>query len=222
MQRSGEDPYRARVTAAGSLLRARSAPSQSAPTPREARPGERLYECTRCGLRYYAAAAECPACLLQARLADRENRLAQVNRSLMSARNQLELLTQENQRLRAEVDVTEAMRECVPLIGPKDLTFIKSVLYRWRADKASLALKVTRPTPIEPLGSRGPNGQRVTGTANGFLVMVREHGSETHACTSIGGVVLASHYEQACRLGGSPYAMSALLRALSPLLVEGS
>lgn len=168
-------------------------------------PGRTRYACSKCDITYYVKSGpkpKCPVCEAQRRILELRNTMA-------AMRNQIEQLEGVNRRMAASLDLVTAMRDAVPLIGPDDLIFLKSVLYRYRAEASSIHLRITHGAAKRKSG-RPP--------ANGFLAVLRGGDPEAHTCTSIGGVAIAGYYEEALRASGVPTAMATIMRALNRTL----
>lgn len=159
------------------------------------------YSCAEHQIVYYTPKGgphTCPLCEV-------EDRLDQIQGSFVATRNELELLRRDNHNLKIQVDLVEAMREALGIISPEDLTFLKTVCYRWRSDRA-INLKVTHGKPAK---------KRDDPPCNGFLAQPRGGEPEAHRCDSAGGVALATYYEEAQQTVGGSQAMTLLIRALS-------
>lgn len=105
------------------------------------------------------------------------------------------------------------MSAALELTDSTDLTFLKDVIYRYREDKSSVNLKITH-------GAGPKRGRRAP--VNGFLALWRGGDEpEPHVCTSVGGVALASYYDEATRATGSAAALATLNRAMAPVLAAG-
>ena len=166
------------------------------------------YACSVCQITYYVPIkqkAHCPLC-------DAARRVTELQAAMTVVRNQLALREAEFVRLQTTVDLTQAMRNALDIAGEDDLTFLKSVLYRFRDDKASIGLRVTH-------GGRA-TVRATSAPVNGFLALPRGLEPEAHICTSIGGVAIAGYFDEAVRTAGTPFAMTVLIRALGLKLAE--
>lgn len=157
------------------------------------------YSCSTHAITYHTTDRKplCPMC-------DLENHTVDVQESLKKLANQVELLHAENKRLRTQVDLVDAMREAIDIIGRDDLMFLKTVLYQWKIDR-SIALKVTH----------GASRQSRKRAPNGFIAMPRDGDPLGYACTSLGGLAMAEYLEEAINTVGSAQAMVLLVRAMA-------
>ena len=160
------------------------------------------FSCSEHAITYYmpnGTKALCPAC-------DADRILAEMRKALDEVNNKNRMLHDENQRLRVQVDLVQAIRDAVEVTGTEDLMFLKTVLYQWKIDR-SIALKVT-------------HGRKKSRSAapNGFIAMPRGGEPEGYACTSIGGLAIAEYFEEAVNTVGSAQAMILLVRAMAKLL----
>jgi hypothetical protein len=170
------------------------------------------FACSGCQITYYVPLgkkAQCPLCAA-------ERRVEELQAALMVLKNQLEATENSASRLRSTVDITFAMREALDVTNDEDLTFLKSVLYRFRADKSSIGLRVTHGSA----GASPSNGRRQqVAPPNGFLALPRGGEPEAHLCSSVGGVAIAGYFEEAVRASGAPSAMVTIMRAVNQALI---
>lgn len=159
------------------------------------------YSCSECQIFYYmpeGAKPRCPLC--------EERRVTkQVRDALFQATNANHELQNELERLKVQVDTLTAMKTSLDLISVEDLTFIKSVVYRWQSNRGNVAMKPTHAVP-----KRGRKGAPL----DGFVAIFRDGETEVHQCNSVGGMALAGYLEEAVALGGSIKAMEVLARAV--------
>lgn len=158
------------------------------------------YEEHECGihdLKYKATRPGCPLCESQREIAN----LRSINKTLA---NEMTMKDEQLKQLQVNWDLLVAMRDAVDLVGEADLEFFKTVLYQWR-DEKSLGLKFTY----------GYDDNKKKKSVNGFIVLPRKGDPWGYACTSIGGLAIASYFEEACAARGSMEAMAILTRALS-------
>jgi len=163
--------------------------------------GQVKYSCSECRIFYYmseGAKAHCPLC-------ESQQVLLQVRDVVFRMTNANHELQNELMRLKVQVDTLTAMKNSLDLISTEDLTFIKSVVYRWQANRGHVAIKPTHAVP-----RRG----RKTAPLNGFVAMFRMGETEVHECNSVGGMALAGYLEEAVALGGQIKAMEVLARAV--------
>lgn len=158
------------------------------------------YSCSLHAISYHATSPACPLC-------DADKRVHDLQRALADVTNRLEILHDENKRLRVQTDVVEAMREALDVTGPDDLLFLKEVLYQWKIDR-SIALKVTH-------GSLLRKRSRAKLPPNGFIAMPRGADPRGHVCNSLGGLAIAGYFEEALNTVGSAQAMILLVRAMA-------
>lgn len=164
------------------------------------------YACPRHKVEYVVPGGddvECPVCLHEGIAED-------LRISLQMANGKIELLEKEIVHLRGKVDSAFAMGNSMDLLDVHDRTFLKSVLYRWREDKA-VTLKITH--------RYDDDGKKAD--ANGFIAVYRRGDPVGHQCTSIGGVALSGYYEETQRQHGDATAMQLLARAANDLLRGG-
>jgi hypothetical protein len=196
-----------RRVVATSLDRTRGRPIQARTATQDANSVATRFACSFCQITYYVPLglkAQCPLC-------EAERRVKELQAALMVLKNQLEQSENSAARLRTTVDITVAMRDALDITNAKDLTFLKSVLYRYRADRSAIGLRVTH-------GSAQGTGRRQHAPANGFLALPRGGEPEAHLCSSAGGVAIAGYFEEAARTSGLPYAMTTIMRAVNPSL----
>lgn len=138
----------------------------------------------------------CPVCLLEARVKELQEQLTRTA-------NELQLSMQNGERLGVQVNELEAMRKALTVISKEDLTFIKSVCYRFQNDDTGCQL-----IACQDADDRWQ-----------FLVRVKKAGAgrigEEHLCNSFGGIALASAFEQSSKVSGNMKAMQMLVRAVS-------
>lgn len=167
----------------------------------------RQFKCSRCSI-YYSQVfgpkatifgGNCPLCKAEA---DREL----MRTSMVNLTAKVELLEKQNGQLDGQVNIQRNFKDALEIIGDDDRTFLKSILYQWRANK-SVTMKVTHNTD---------------GRAVGLLADHRYGDPEAHTCTSIGGMAVVAYYEQAMREMGSAKAMQLLLRSAQHLLPGAS
>lgn len=191
---------------------------QAVTMPAQARTAEQQsdlgvqYACSKCAISYHVQRgqkAQCPLCVS-------ERRNFELQAAMNGQRNELERLHDEVTRLQVAVDLIAAMRDALSTIGVDDLTFLKSVLYRYRAEKGSIQLRATHGQGLRRV--RQQRGGTDQPAVNGYLVETRNGEPEAHLCSSIGGVAIASYYQEAVRTSGAPQALATLMRALGPTL----
>lgn len=158
-------------------------------------PEPQSFECGAHAVTYSAYKAGCPVC-------SQEREVIRLRTALKEAVERLELVTNENTRLRVDVDLIFAIQEAASLLDDGDLEFLKLALYQWR-DAKTVSLKVTH----------GGKGRKRS--ANGFIRMHRKQDPLGYACTSVGGLAIASYYEEAVNALGAAKAMEILARGLS-------
>lgn len=154
------------------------------------------HECGIHDITYKAVRPGCPMCEL-----DRTNKMLWESNEKLAG--QLEMQTAELSKLKVNWEFLSAMREAVELLDDQDLEFFKSILYQWR-DEKSVGLKQT-------YGYDDNKKKSIIG----FLVMPRGEDPWGYACTSIGGLAIASYFAEACAARGSAEAMAILARAVS-------
>lgn len=184
-------------------------PRRPAEIPMQARTSDQDAEsvatrmaCSKCQITYYVVKnrkATCPLC-------DAEHRILELQAAMSGMRNQLEQAENSAARLKAAVDIVSAMRLAGDALGDEDRIFLKSVLYRFRAERGSITLRTTH------------GGTERRPAANGFIAVPRIGEPEAHLCTSIGGVAIAAYYEEADRTFGSAQALSTIMKALNQIL----
>lgn len=138
----------------------------------------------------------CPVCML-------EDRVKELKDQLLRTSNELQLAMQNSERLSTAVNELDAMRKALTLISGEDLTFVKSIAYRFKSDETAFQLIACR--------DADDRWQ--------FLVRVKKAGGgrigEEHICRSFGGIALASAFEQANKVSGNMKATQMLVRAVS-------
>lgn len=162
----------------------------------------RKYSCAACKVTYEVPRrqqAQCPLCKARAEV-------DQMRQALLETKNQLERQTNELNRLRPQVDLVMAMRQALELVELEDRMFLKSVAYRNRAGE-SISLQVMAPR-------RRGTAKRVP---SGFVVVCRGR-TETHKCTSMGGLALARYVAQSLATVGPVTTLQHLIRAMSEQL----
>ena len=160
-------------------------------------PEVKVFECGIHEITYKSSRAGCPVCY-----ADRE--IEQMRDALIETKNKLSLLTEEANRMRVQVDIVAAMREAAAILDDADLAFLKAVLYEWR-DTKGVGLKTTH-------GRKKGRGQP---PANGFIAMPRKGDPYGHSCTSMGGLAIASYFDEATNTVGPAKAMEYLVKGMS-------
>jgi hypothetical protein len=165
------------------------------------RKGPQKYDCGIHDLTYTAYRAGCPAC-------EAERDAQQLRHALKEATGKLEIVMNENHKLRVLTDIVSAIREAALVLEDEDLAFLKTTLYEWR-DKKSLALKTTH-------GAR--KKKREVPAPNGFIVMPRSGDPYGHLCSSIGGLAIAEYFDEATNTFGPAKAMEILVRGMSAYL----
>lgn len=163
----------------------------------------RSFDCGIHSMTYQAVDPGCPLCLA-------ERDLDETRKALLEARNRLELVIDENHRLKLANDLIYAIREASYLLNDDDLSFIKVALYQFR-DEKSLSMKIT-------YGKAKKDGSR---TPNGFIVLPRKGDPYGHLCSSYGGLAIAEYFGEATNSYGSGAAMSYLARGMAPHLPGG-
>lgn len=158
-------------------------------------PKEKKFDCGAHSITYSAFSAGCPLCRV-------ERELLAVREALLETKNKLEVVMTENRKLKADVDLIFSIQEAASLLDDDDMAFLKVSLYQWR-DKKTVGLKVTH-------GGKGKKR-----SANGFIQMHRHQDPVGYACTSVGGLAIASYFEEAVNSLGAAKAMEILARGLS-------
>jgi len=169
----------------------------------------RKYSCATCKVTYEVLrnqAAHCPVCAAEA---ERD----QLRQALLEANNRLERQTNELNQLRPQVDLVLSMRQALDLLDADDRMFLKSVAYRHRAGE-SISLKVIS---AQRHGSSARAGRRVPRVPTGLLA-VHRCGTETHECTSLGGLAIAQYVRDGLATLGPITTMQHLMRAMSDQL----
>lgn len=159
------------------------------------------HSCSMCQITYYTpkrAKPQCPLCAT-------ELRVVELMDVITGLRNRVEKIEDENSRMRAQIEVTTAIKQAFDAIGSQDLVFLKTVLYRFRDDPTSIKLKVTH-------GEKGPNG---------FVALTKKGEPEGHYCSSVGGVAIAGYYEEVVHIASVNQAMAVLMRASGGVLAPG-
>lgn len=165
--------------------------------------------CARCQITYEVPRGFRPKCPL----CDAKSEVDQIRQALLESQNKLEMLTNEVGRLRSQVDLVMAIRDALEITGVEDLTFLKSVMYRYRDDR-SVTLKVTH-------GGSPLRGRASAARANGFVAMVKGGAPEAHACSSAGGMAVAAYLAEGLRTTGPVSTMQNLIRAMNQHLPGG-
>lgn len=158
------------------------------------------YVCSECEITYRGPELVKPVCPL----CEQKKITQQVRDALFQATNANNMLTNELESLKVQVDQLAAMKAAFDTTSVEDLTFIKSVVYRWQADRKAVALK--------PQHGRA-KGKRSRPPINGFVAVFRNSDAEVHLCNSVGGLALASYLEEAIDLHGPISAMQTFVRA---------
>lgn len=163
--------------------------------------GSTKYSCSECRIFYYmpeGSKAICPLCS--------QNRyIVKLEEDAFQERNRLNAAFNEIERLKVQVDTLSAMKVALEATSVEDLTFLKSVLYRWQDERRNVALKPTH---------AAPKGRGKKSKVDGFIALFRGSDPEVHQCNSVGGLALAGYLEEAIMLGGQMDAMKVLARAL--------
>lgn len=159
------------------------------------------FDCGNCRISYEAPSPGCPLCRSTREVND-------LRQALLDAQGQLRILHDELGNAKRDSDVLHNMVEAAKMLGDDDRAFFKTVLYQWRDGKRIGALKV----------QHGGDKQ----SPIGFIVSPRAGDPYGHRCTSMGGLAIASLYEEAARATGPAVAMQTLARGLQTLLPGGS
>lgn len=130
---------------------------------------------------------------------------------MKAMRNQLEMASDAAVSLRNVVDLDSAMRLAIDVVDPRDLTFLKALLYRYRDDPTSITLRVSHGQPR----TRGEPPAAI-----GFIAQPRRGEPEAHICSSVGGVALAGYVDEITRSKSNAEALGALTKALNRCLAE--
>jgi rubredoxin len=135
----------------------------------DTRPGMIKWTCSLCDITYRTdeKSPHCPMCEMYKERVEFLNRMAEAEAKVAELQEQLDRAT-------ANVDFVVAIQNATELLGPEDMAWLKSVLYRWRESK-NMTLET-----IE--GRNGPKG---------FLASWRDGTAEEHMVTSVGGVAIA-------------------------------
>lgn len=172
----------------------------------------RTVHCEACLITYTVGSGEAPTCPL----CDATRRVRDLQGAMASMRNQMDLMGTELSRLRALTDVIFAIRDAVPIASSRDLAFLKSVLYRYRDNAASITLKALHEKSLTA-------GLRPSLSVTGLLAVPRSGDPESHICDSIGGLAIAEYFDDEVKRHNVPSAMTTLHQALSDLLAgEGT
>lgn len=143
----------------------------------------------------------CPVCTL-------EDTVKNLRLQIERLGNDLQLAMQNGERLSVQVNELDAMRKALTLISPEDLTFVKSVAYRFKADETAFQL-----IACQDADERWQ-----------FLMRVKKAGAgrigEEYYVNSFGGIALASSFAQANKVSGNIKAMQMLVRAVSQHLAQ--
>lgn len=159
------------------------------------------YDCGACDITYRSLRPGCPLCK-----ADRKVR--ELKETVQEQKNKLSIAYEQLGKARMNSDVLFNITEAAKLLGDDDRAFLKTVMYQWRDGKRIGALK----TMHKPK----------TDSAIGFIVSPRIGDPYPHTCSSMGGLAIATHYEEAARAAGPAAAMQVLARGLQHLLPGGS
>lgn len=171
------------------------------PVPGTANDYSQRVRCTRCAVDYPALIgyrSTCPVC-------DADQRICALQKALQVETQRAELLALQLSRQRSALETSEAMRKAVTLLDSHDMTFLKTVLYMWRTDKA-LQLRVQH-GPMRGAGRKSHT--------KGFLLIPRTAEPEMHECTSVGGIAIAEEMDEEARRTSNLHAMNLLLRAMA-------
>lgn len=164
------------------------------------------FECGICSITYKALNPGCPLC-------EATRELRTMREALTMAKNMADAATTTANRAQRDADLMHCIKEAGTMLNDDDRSFLKVVLYQWRDKKSVGALKVTR--------SKDPTDETKM-SANGFLVVPRDGEPYAHTCSSIGGMAIASHFDEAVRALGQSDAMSMLSRGLATMLPGGA
>jgi hypothetical protein len=165
------------------------------------RPTPTKYDCGACNISYTSMSPGCPLCRATREVKD-------LRQALVEAQNQLHLVHDQLNKSRMNSDILFNITEAAKMLGDDDRAFYKTVLYQWRDGKRIGALKVMH--------------KAKTTSAVGFIVSPRAGDPYPYTCTSMGGLAIASHYEEAARAAGPAAAMQVLARGLQALVPGGS
>lgn len=155
------------------------------------------HDCGICGITYKAISPGCPLCA-------EKRETTRMREALGLAKNKLEAVTAVSNKNARDADMMHSIRQAALMLNPEDRGFVKAALYQWRDGKAIGALKVVGQPP------------------KGLMAVPREGDAYAHEFTSIGGLALASYYEEATRALGPTDAMNILARALATMLPGGA
>lgn len=158
-------------------------------------PQEEKFDCGNHAISYMAFKAGCPLC-------KSEREMSRMRQTLKETLNRMALLDAENRKLKVDVDLIFSIQEAADLLDDADMEFFKLSLYQWR-DKKTVSLKVTH-------GGKGKKR-----TVNGFIRMHRSQDPLGYLCTSVGGLAIASYFEEAMNSAGPAKAMEILARGLA-------
>lgn len=160
--------------------------------------------CAACQIQYYVpreAEKTCPLC-------SAHQEIGRLQGVIHELRSDVQLAMQNSERLSVQVNELDAMRKALTVISKDDLAFVKSVVYRMKADETSVTLVATQDHDDRWL----------------FLVRTKKAGAgriaEEHHCTSMGGIALAASFMQATKVSGTAQATRMLLRSLSQHLAQ--
>lgn len=160
------------------------------------------HECGIHHLTYVSTRPGCPLC--------------EADRTIDGLKVDVSQLRQENRYLKEQLEAAQIQtdsvvgyRKAATLLDDDDRAFVKQVLYMIR-DEASVALK--------PLKADRDVEGGLRRIAVGFIVHPRQGNAWTYECTSLGGLFLASMYDEACNAMGQSQATKNMVRGLAELL----
>lgn len=162
-------------------------------------PKVQTFDCGACDIQYRGVRPGCPLCK-----ASRE--VIALREALQESKNKLTVAYEQLGKARQNSDVLFNITEAAKLLGDDDRAFIKAVMYQWRDGKRIGALKVLH---------------NAHASAIGFIVSPRVGEPYPYTCTSMGGLAIATHYEEAARAAGPAAAMTVLARGVQALLPGG-
>jgi hypothetical protein len=190
-------------------------PAMQAPMQGGGIPGvAQKYACSRCAISYTVREGdrvECPLCLKERELSRLRLAIEDLHTRLYNSESKVALLS-------VQIDHIAAIREALEITGSEDLTFLKSVMYRYREDRSIGMLAMAQAV-------RTKDGKlKVTKRQKRTVLVVTQEGkdNEEYLCTSAGGVAIVGYYHEITNELGSKQAMGYLLRALSLHLPGGA
>lgn len=168
-----------------------------------------VYRCSRHDIDYRMRGRLQPVCPL----CEEQERTERLREEMSKLANANDVLQKDLNRVKAQLNYLDGMREAVSELDDDDLMFLKELVYRYKANPKKVRVKQA----LSRKKVRTTNGTAYRDDVVGWIVDYRdipEPDVREHVAQSVGGRMMALQFSEALKVTGLKGAMQNLNKAL--------